>query len=86
MISVFHCKINAVKQPTSLQQQTLPGGHYYGLLTLPKKRRKKATRAKIKKMKKGKKENWNKLLISYSDGSNFDNKIIHQEMSQLDKF
>lgn len=86
MISVFHCKINAVKQPTSLQLQTLPGGHYYGLLTLPKKRRKKATRAKIKKNEKGKKGNRNKLLISYSDGSNFDNKILHQEMSQLDKF
>lgn len=56
MISVFHCKINAVKQPTSLQLQTLPGGHYYGLLTLPKKRRKKATRAKIKKMKKERKK------------------------------
>lgn len=32
------------------------------------------------------KENRNKLLISYSDGSNFDNKILHQEMFQLDKF
>lgn len=38
------------------------------------------------KNEKGKKENRNKLLISYSDGSNFDNKILHQEMSQLDKF
>ena len=38
------------------------------------------------KNEKGKKENRKKLLISYSDGSNFDNKILHQEMSQLDKF
>lgn len=38
------------------------------------------------KNEKGKKENRNTLLISYSDGSNFDNKILHQEMSQLDKF
>lgn len=85
MISVFHCKINAVKQPTSLQLQTLPGGHYYRLLTLPKKGEKRQQELKSKN-EKGKKENRNKLLISYSDGSNFDNKILHQEMSQLDKF
>lgn len=56
-----------------------------GFWLYQKKGEKRQQELKSKKWK-GKKENRNKLLISYSDGTNFDNKILHQEMSQLDKF